>query len=246
VRAVGLELCPELGIAVPVGKDSLSMKTVWRDSQGERIMRAPVSLIVSAFAPVTDAARSLTPLLDLEGGDSRLLLVDLGNGRNRLGGSCVAQVHGKFGREVPDLDRPEQLKALFETVQGLNRDGLLQSYHDRSDGGLIVTLCEMAFATHCGLELDLTPPGGDPQRALKPQATRRPRLGETSEASGTRGGGLFNAVERSRLSPQANEGKRDSFVPCRSFVNMVTSLVCREDPFSSASISGGSAWFPHR
>ncbi|MDX1380451.1 MAG: phosphoribosylformylglycinamidine synthase, partial [Xanthomonadales bacterium] len=117
VRAVGLELCPELGIAVPVGKDSLSMKTVWRDDQGERIMRAPVSLIVSAFAPVTDAARSLTPLIDMDCGPSHLLLIDLGNGRNRLGGSCFAQVHGRFGREVPDLDRPEQLKALFETVQ---------------------------------------------------------------------------------------------------------------------------------
>ena len=155
VRAVGLELCPELGIAVPVGKDSLSMKTVWRDAQGERIMRAPVSLIVSAFAPVSDTARSLTPLLDTDCGASHLLLVDLGNGRNRLGGSCLAQVYGKFGGVVPDLDRPEQLKALFKTVQSLNRDGLLRAYHDRSDGGLIVTLCEMAFAAHCGLELEL-------------------------------------------------------------------------------------------
>jgi phosphoribosylformylglycinamidine synthase len=128
---------------------------VWRDAQGERIMRAPVSLIVSAFAPVSDTARSLTPLLDTDCGASHLLLVDLGNGRNRLGGSCLAQVYGKFGGVVPDLDRPEQLKALFETVQSLNRDGLLRAYHDRSDGGLIVTLCEMAFAAHCGLELEL-------------------------------------------------------------------------------------------
>jgi phosphoribosylformylglycinamidine synthase len=159
VRAVGLELCPELGIAIPVGKDSLSMKTVWQDAGGERRMLAPVSLIVSAFAPVTDVTRSLTPQLDLERGESRLLLVDLGNGRNRLGGSCFAQVQGAFGREVPDLDAPDQLQALFGLVQELNRGGLLQAYHDRSDGGVVATLCEMAFAAHCGLELDLELPG---------------------------------------------------------------------------------------
>lgn len=157
VRAVGLELCPELGIAIPVGKDSLSMQTVWRDGQGERRMRAPVSLIVSAFAPVTDVRRSLTPEIDTGCGDSCLLLVDLGNGRDRLGGSCLAQVHGKFGGAVPDLDRPAQLKAFFEVLQGLNRDGLVRAYHDRSDGGVIATLCEMAFAAHCGLDLSLPP-----------------------------------------------------------------------------------------
>jgi len=217
VRAVGLELCPELGIAVPVGKDSLSMKTVWRDTQGERIMRAPVSLIVSAFAPVSDVARSLTPLIDTDCGPSRLLLVDLGNGRNRLGGSCLAQVLGKFGREVPDLDRPEQLKALFETVQALNRDGLLRAYHDRSDGGLVVTLCEMAFAAHCGLDLELTPPGGDPQRALNAFlfaeepgvvlqvreadcAEVRRRLGEAGLGDCTHEVGRPSAGDRLRLS----------------------------------------------
>lgn len=157
VRAVGLELCPELGIAIPVGKDSLSMKTVWRDGQGERRMRAPVSLIVSAFAPVADVQRSLTPEIDTGCGDSRLLLIDLGGGRNRLGGSCFAQVQGKFGDEVPDLNRPGQLKAFFEVLQSLNRDGLLRAYHDRSDGGVIATLCEMAFAAHCGLDLALPP-----------------------------------------------------------------------------------------
>ena len=155
VRAVGMELCPELGIAIPVGKDSLSMKTVWREQGAERIMRAPVSLIVSAFAPVADVRRTLTPQIDTECGDSRLLLVDLGNGRDRLGGSVFAQVQGRFGSAVPDLDAPAQLKNFFDVIQALNREGRIRAYHDRSDGGVIVTLCEMAFAAHCGLELTL-------------------------------------------------------------------------------------------
>jgi phosphoribosylformylglycinamidine synthase len=153
VRAVGMEVCPALGIAIPVGKDSLSMKTVWREGGAERRMRAPVSLIISAFAPVADVHRSLTPQIDLDGGPSRLLLIDLGNGRNRLGGSVLAQVHDAFGGAVPDLDDPLQLKRFFEAVQALNRAGLVRAYHDRSDGGLAATLCEMAFAAHCGLEL---------------------------------------------------------------------------------------------
>jgi phosphoribosylformylglycinamidine synthase len=156
VRAVGMELCPELGIAIPVGKDSLSMKTVWRDGQGERIMQAPVSLIVSAFAPVSDVQRSLTPQIEIDCGASSLLLIDLGNGCNRLGGSALAQVHGRFGGAVPDLDVPAQLRDFFDTIQDLSRGGLIRAYHDRSDGGLITTLCEMAFAAHCGLELTLT------------------------------------------------------------------------------------------
>jgi phosphoribosylformylglycinamidine synthase len=155
VRTVGLELCPELGIAIPVGKDSLSMKTVWQDDGTERRMLAPVSLIVSAFAPVVDVHRTMTPQLERTVPGSRLLLIDLGNGRNRLGGSVLAQVHGAFGDDVPDLDRPAHLKAFFAAVQSLNAQGLLRAYHDRSDGGLISTLCEMAFAAHCGLEIEL-------------------------------------------------------------------------------------------
>ncbi|MDT8320355.1 MAG: phosphoribosylformylglycinamidine synthase [Xanthomonadales bacterium] len=155
VRAVGMELCPELGIAIPVGKDSLSMKTVWQQDGRERRMLAPVSLIVSAFAPVTDVSRCLTPQLDPELADSALLLIDLGGGRNRLGGSAFAQVHGRFGRVAPDLDSPDRLRRFFNAVQALNRDGLLRAYHDRSDGGLAATLCEMAFAGHCGLDLNL-------------------------------------------------------------------------------------------
>ena len=157
VRAVGMELCPELGIAIPVGKDSLSMKTVWEDKR----MRAPVSLIVSAFAPVTDVHRSLTPELDLECGESRLLLVDLGEGRARLGGSALAQVHGRFGEDVPDLESPQRLKAFFEVIQQLNRAGIVRAYHDRSDGGLAACLCEMAFAARCGLKLSLDVAPGD-------------------------------------------------------------------------------------
>jgi phosphoribosylformylglycinamidine synthase len=153
VRAVGLELCPQLGIAIPVGKDSLSMKTVWRDGAAEKRMLAPVSLIVSAFAPVTDVHRTLTPELDLSGGPSSLLLIDLGRGRNRLGASVLAQVWSEFGNETPDLDSPVLLKGLFGLVQSANSAGLIRAYHDRSDGGLMTTLCEMAFASHCGLEL---------------------------------------------------------------------------------------------
>ena len=152
VQAVGMEICPELGIAIPVGKDSLSMKTVWNDVTGERRMVAPVSLIVSAFAPVENVDRTLTPQLET-GVESRLLLIDLGNGKNRLGGSVLAQSQGQFGCEVPDLDRPHQLKLLFNAIQSLNRAGMIRAYHDRSDGGLAATLCEMAFASHCGLEL---------------------------------------------------------------------------------------------
>ncbi len=158
VKAVGLEFCPELGIAIPVGKDSLSMKTVWQDGGTQKRMLAPVSLVVSAFAPVTDVGRSLTPQLDLSLPDSRLLLLDLGRGKNRLGGSCLAQVYAEFGSTVPDLDDPALLRGFFAAIQELNAAGLLLAYHDRSDGGLAACLCEMAFASHCGLELDLNLP----------------------------------------------------------------------------------------
>jgi len=155
VRAVGLELCPELGIAIPVGKDSLSMKTVWQEGGSQKIVQAPVSLIVSAFAPVADVDRTLTPQIRLDQGDSCLLLIDLGERQNRLGGSVLAQVNGQFGQQVPDLDSPARLRGYFAAIQQMNAAGLLLAYHDRSDGGLAVTLCEMAFAGHCGLELKL-------------------------------------------------------------------------------------------
>jgi phosphoribosylformylglycinamidine synthase len=155
VRAVALEFCPALGLSIPVGKDSLSMRTAWRDAGIDKEVRAPLSLIVTAFAPVEDARATLTPRLRGDQGDSELLLVDLGAGRNRLGGSILAQVHGALGELCPDADDPQRVKALFDAVQALARQGLLLAYHDRSDGGLFVAACEMAFAGHCGVTLDL-------------------------------------------------------------------------------------------
>ncbi|MGH8458794.1 MAG: AIR synthase-related protein, partial [Nevskiales bacterium] len=153
VRAVGAELCPALGIAIPVGKDSLSMKTVWKQGSEVRQVTAPLSLIVSAFAPVTDVRGTLTPQLRLDSGETDLILVDLGNGKNRLGGSALAQVHGVIGDNPPDLDDPELLKAFFADIQALNDEGRLLAYHDRSDGGLLAVLCEIAFTAHCGLDV---------------------------------------------------------------------------------------------
>jgi phosphoribosylformylglycinamidine synthase len=164
VRAVGAELCPALGIAIPVGKDSMSMRTVWEERGEKRSVTAPLSLIVSAFAPVTDVRRALTPELrgdgDVDVTDTELLLVDLGGGKHRLGGSCLAQVYGQLGAEPPDLDDPARLAGFFAAVQELNAAGALLAYHDRSDGGLFVTLVEMAFAGGTGLEIDLYADGG--------------------------------------------------------------------------------------
>ncbi|MDR5893583.1 phosphoribosylformylglycinamidine synthase [Halomonas mongoliensis] len=164
VHAVGMELCPQLGIAIPVGKDSMSMRTAWQESNGsddghgeaeEKSVTSPLSLVITGFAPVTDAMQTLTPQINLEQDESDLLLIDLGGGRNRLGGSALAQVYGQVGDECPDLDDPEDLKAFFAVIQGLNAEGKLLAYHDRSDGGLLVTLLEMAFAAHAGLEIKL-------------------------------------------------------------------------------------------
>ncbi len=157
VEAVGMELCPALGIAIPVGKDSMSMKSVWKDSvSGDNVeMAAPLSLIISAFAPVVDVRRTLTPQLRRDCGETQLILVDLGQGRNRLGGSALAQVYKQVGDQSPDVDDPLLLKGFFDAIQALNRQGLLLAYHDRSDGGLFTTLVEMAFAGNCGLHIDL-------------------------------------------------------------------------------------------
>ncbi len=166
VRAVGQELCPRLGIAIPVGKDSLSMKTVWREAGEDRAVTGPLSLIVTAFAPVADVRRTLTPQLRRDCGDTDLILVDLGKGRNRLAGSALAQVYKQVGHRAPDLDDADALQAFFETVQDLNQADLLLAYHDRSDGGLFVTLCEMSFAGHCGLGVQLDELGDDQTAAL--------------------------------------------------------------------------------
>jgi len=159
VRAVGLELCPALGITIPVGKDSLSMSTVWTDETdeengAEKRVTAPVSLIVSAFAAVEDVRLSLTPQLAREA-DTTLLLIDLGRGQNRLGGSILAQTFSQIGEATPDLDSPRDLKAFWDVIQQLGRERKLLAYHDRSDGGLFTTFVEMAFAGHCGVEIEL-------------------------------------------------------------------------------------------
>ena len=155
VQAVGMELCPELGITIPVGKDSMSMKTVWQEGREQKAVTAPLSLIISGFAPVTDVRRTLTPQLQVDQGDTDLILIDLANGQNRLGGSALAQVYKQVGAVAPDVDDPEDLKAFFAVIQGLNTDEKLLAYHDRSDGGLFTTLCEMAFAAHVGIDVRL-------------------------------------------------------------------------------------------
>ena len=167
VRAVGIKLCPELELGIPVGKDSLSMQATWQnDGQAGGALQksvSPVSLIVTAFAPVVDVRQQLTPLLQRDV-ESELWLIGLGGGRQRLGGSVLAQCHPEhggngalpaFGGEVPDLDDPQRLRALFELVRDAREDGLLLAYHDRSDGGAFAALCEMAFASHMGLDIQL-------------------------------------------------------------------------------------------
>ncbi len=149
-------LCRTLGIAIPVGKDSLSMRTVWRDEGIEKVVTAPLTVVVSAFAPVADVRQSLTPEIERLP-DTVLLLVDLGRGRNRMGAASLAYVYGQLGREPPDLDHPEDLRSFFRAVQLLNGMGLLLAYHDRSDGGLFVTLMEMALSSRMGIRVDLEP-----------------------------------------------------------------------------------------
>lgn len=155
VKAVGEELCPTLDLCIPVGKDSLSMKTVWEQSGDQRQMTAPLSLIVSAFAPVVDVRKTLTPQLRTDLGDTELILIDLGAGKNRMGGSALAQVYNQVGNTAPDLDDPAVFKAFFKAIQKLNQAGLITAYHDRSDGGLFITLAEMAFAGRCGLNVQI-------------------------------------------------------------------------------------------
>ena len=153
VHAVGMALCPALGISVPVGKDSLSMRTRWSDGGEPKQVTAPVSLIVSAFVTLDDVRGTLTP--QLQPGDATLVLIDLGNGKKRMAGSMLAQVLNQIGNEVPDLDDPAQLKALVAAVNQLRSEGRLLAYHDRSDGGLWAAVCEMAFAGHVGVSLNV-------------------------------------------------------------------------------------------
>jgi phosphoribosylformylglycinamidine synthase len=154
VKAVGLEFCPALGISIPVGKDSLSMKTAWEEQDAKKQVTAPLSLIISAFATCSDVRRTLTPQLRTDAGDTDLVLIDLGQGKHRLGGSAFAQAYNAIGEHAPDADAA-LLKGFFAAMQELNAANLLLAYHDRSDGGLFAAACEMAFAGHCGVSLNL-------------------------------------------------------------------------------------------
>ena len=166
VKAISVDLCRDLGIAIPVGKDSLSMRTSWSDDQQIRQVVAPVSLIVSAFAPVSDVRQQLTPQLQSIAEGSRLVLLDLGEGANRLGGSCLAQVYCRSGGETPDLDYPQRLGNFFEAIQRLSDQKLILAYHDRSDGGLLATIAEMMFAGRLGASLKLAGSDNDILAAL--------------------------------------------------------------------------------
>ena len=165
VKAVGMELCPALGICIPVGKDSMSMRTSWKDRAGrDHKQVSPLSLMVTGFSSVEDVRKTATP--DLKSSDSALILLDLGAGKNRLGGSTLAQVFNQVGKATPDLDDPEKFVAFFSAIQELLADDLILSYHDRSDGGLAATLCEMAIAGRKGINAVLDKLGNDPLAAL--------------------------------------------------------------------------------
>ena len=156
VRAVGLELCPTLGISIPVGKDSLSMRTQWQSSEGvSHKVVSPVSLVISAFATLPTVQGTLTPQLNRDELDTTLILIDLGQGQNRMAGSVLAQVHNQMGETVPDLDHPEQLISLVNAVNALRSEQKILAYHDRSDGGLLACICEMAFAGQVGVALNV-------------------------------------------------------------------------------------------
>ena len=168
VKAVGEELCPALGLTIPVGKDSMSMKTTWKneDDSAEQSVTSPLSLIITAFGRVDDVRKTVTPQLRTDKGDTSLILVDLGAGKNRLGASSLAQVYKQLGDVTPDVDSPELLKGFYNAMQALVADSKLLAYHDRSDGGLFTTVTEMAFAGHTGVTVDLAGLTGTDLEAL--------------------------------------------------------------------------------
>ncbi|WP_434996882.1 phosphoribosylformylglycinamidine synthase [Vibrio scophthalmi] len=160
VKAVGEELCPALGLTIPVGKDSMSMKTKWEENGEQKEVTSPLSLVITAFARVEDVRKTITPQLrtpnNLEGlGDTSLVLIDLGNGKNRLGATALAQVYKQLGDKPADVDNAAQLKGFYEGVQALVANDQIVAYHDKGDGGLFVTLAEMAFAGHCGVNANI-------------------------------------------------------------------------------------------
>lgn len=166
VEALGLDFCPALGICIPVGKDSLSMRMQWQAEGKSQSVVSPLSVIISAYAPVTDVRHTLTPQLRTDCGDTDLILVDLGHGSQALGGSALAQVYQQIGQRPADVDEPRLLKAFFAAIQQLNKERYLLAYHDRSDGGLLALLCEMAFAGHTGITVQIDQLGHDPMAAL--------------------------------------------------------------------------------
>ncbi len=157
VKAVGMDLCPELGLTIPVGKDSMSMKSAWTENGVDKSVTAPLSLVITAFAKTPDVRLQQTPLLTIDN-TSELLLIDLGLGQHRMGGSCLAQVYNQIGDLAPNLDDAQTFKQFFSVINQLNHDQLICAYHDRSDGGVITTLLEMAFASHCGLDITTDSP----------------------------------------------------------------------------------------
>lgn len=166
VKAVGEELCPALGITIPVGKDSMSMKTKWQENGEQKEVTSPLSLIITAFARVEDIRKTVTPQLRTDLGDSSLVLIDLGNGQNRLGATALAQVYKQLGDKPADVDNATQLKGFFDALQILVRNDKLVAYHDKGDGGLLVTLAEMAFSGHCGIKANIETLGDDALAAL--------------------------------------------------------------------------------
>ncbi len=166
VRAVGEELCPALEITIPVGKDSMSMKTRWQEGHEQREMTSPLSLVITAFARIEDVRRTVTPQLRTDKGDNALLLIDLGAGHNALGATALTQVYRQLGDKPADVRNVQQLAGFFNAMQRLVADQHLLAYHDRSDGGLLVTLAEMAFAGHCGVTVDIQSLGNDALAAL--------------------------------------------------------------------------------
>jgi phosphoribosylformylglycinamidine synthase len=198
VRAVS-EICQAIGVSIPVGKDSMSMKTVWQDEAGRHEVIAPLSLIVSAFAPVMDVRKTLTPQLRTDLGETDLILIDLGKGQHRLGGSALAQVYKQVGDEAPDVDDPRVLRLFFHVIQALNELGFCIAYHDRSDGGLLATICEMAFAGHCGVRIDLAPLGKDPVEALFCE-----ELGAVLQVPRDRRAGILGALKQAGIARYAH------------------------------------------
>lgn len=221
VRAVGMELCPDIDLSIPVGKDSLSMQAQWQGVDGPQKSVSPVSLVISAFAPVTDVRRQLTPLLQREEA-SDLWLIGLGAGKKRLGGSILAQVHPEAGHRdglpafagdevddgVPDLDDPQRLRDFFALIRDAREAGLLLAYHDRSDGGAFATLCEMAFASHLGLDINLDGWGDDPFRTLFAE-----ELGAVVQVADEDRAAFADLVERHALTECAQRIARPSTAP---------------------------------